>query len=178
MEEKTLIDLCKQGNKEALEQLVSENYPLVKGYLIKVTLNETLSEDLTQTCFLKALENLHRFNPRGKFSTWLVTIANNLYYDYLRKNRKIILGLDKESEDIPVENHLEDNTGFKEILKMIYSLPYDKRTAFVLKHYYGYSYEEISKIVKCPVGTVKSRIFNAIETLKSRLERSESDAKE
>jgi len=172
MEEEKLIILCKQGNKEALEQLVIENYPIVKGYLIKITLNIQLSEDLTQECFLKALDNLHKFVPDGKFSTWIITIANNLYYDYLRKNRRIVLGLDVEMEGFHNQTTLIDNTEFKEVVKIISELPPDKRIAFVLKHYYGYSYEEISKMVKCPVGTVKSRIFNAIETIKSRFERS------
>ncbi|MGE5329305.1 MAG: RNA polymerase sigma factor SigY [Deltaproteobacteria bacterium] len=174
MKEAALINLCKQGNREALEQLVSENYPVVKGYLLKVTLNNYLSEDLTQECFLKALNNLYKFVPDKKFSTWLITIANNLYYDYLRKNKRITLGLDTDMENPHSQAALMDNSEFKEVVKLICELPYDKRIAFVLKHYYGYSYEEISKMVKCPIGTVKSRIFNAIEIIKSRLERSEA----
>ena len=178
MEEKALINLSKQGNKEALEQLVSENYPMVKSYLIKVTLNQPLAEDLTQECFLKALDNLHKFVPSGKFSTWLITIANNLYYDYLRKNRKIILGLDIEMESTHNQDTIIEDIEFKEVVKLISLLPHDKRVAFVLKHYYGFSYEEISNMIKCPVGTVKSRIFNAIETIKSRFIRSEPNEKQ
>jgi len=177
MKEKILIDLAKQGNKDALEQLISENYAIVRGYLIKVTLNQLLAEDLTQECFLKALDNLQKFVPTGKFSTWLITIANNLYYDYIRKNRKIIVGLDIEMESAHNQDTIIDNIEFKEVVKVISSLPYDKRIAFVLKHYYGFSYEEISNMVKCPIGTVKSRIFNSIEAIKSHFERSEPNEK-
>lgn len=174
MDERILIAQCKKGNREALEQIVRDNYPVVKGYLIKVTLNEHLAEDLTQDCFLKALENLNKYSPTGKFSTWLITIANNLYYDYLRKNRKIVLGLEMDENIKLAEGDFEDRIEIKEILKIISSLPYEKRAAFILKHYYGYKYEEISKILKCPVGTVKSRIFGAIESIQSNLERGEA----
>jgi len=177
MEEKALINLAKQGNKDALEQLISENYAVVKGYLIKVTLNEHLAEDLTQECFLRALDNLHKFVPAGKFSTWLITIANNLYYDYIRKNRRLIIGLDIEMESSHNQDSIIDDIEFKEVVKIISSLPYDKRIAFVLKHYYGFSYEEISNMTKCPIGTVKSRIFNSIEAIKSHFERSKLNEK-
>jgi len=170
MDEKKLINLSKQGNKEALELLISNNYSIVKGYLIKLTLNEHLAEDLTQDCLLKALDNLSRFEPKVKFSTWLITIASNLYYDYLRKHKRILLEAEvMVNNSNGNEDSIVDSIEFKEILKVISSVPYKKRVAFVLKHYYGFKYEEISKILQCPVGTVKSRIFSALEIIKSHL---------
>lgn len=177
MDEKALIGLCKQGNREALERIISDNYPVVKGYLIKLTLNEHLAEDLTQDCFIKVLDNINKYNPGGKFSTWLITIANNLYYDYLRKNRKVVLGLELDENIVVNEENPEDKMELKEILKVISLLPYEKRAAFILKHYYGYKNEEISKILKCPIGTVKSRIFGAIELIQKNLERGETGEK-
>ncbi|MGE5473562.1 MAG: RNA polymerase sigma factor SigY [Ignavibacteriales bacterium] len=177
MNEKTLIDLCKNGNREALERIISDNYPIVKGYLIKITLNEHLAEDLTQDCFIRALDNIKKYSPNGKLSTWLITIANNLYYDYLRKNRKIVLGLEMEEDIQSVEENFEDRLELKEIANVISLLPYEKRTAFILKHYYGYKYEEIAQILKCPIGTVKSRIFSAIELIQKKLEGDETDEK-
>ena len=87
MDETTLIRLAQKGNREALEQLLRDNYRTVRGYLLRVTLNTSLADDLTQETMLRAILNIRRWQPWAKFSTWLITIANNLYRDALKKNR-------------------------------------------------------------------------------------------
>lgn len=174
MEEIELIEKAKLGNKSALNTLLMNNYSLLKGYIIKMTGNPDLAQDIIQEAMLKAVLKLDKFKPEVKFSTWLIKIATNTYIDMLRKNKNTEL-IDEIMEDSgqgPEEtamNRLE----YKEVMKILLGLSYEKRSAFILKHYYGYSYDEIAKILDCPIGTVRSRIHNTIKQIISELEKKE-----
>lgn len=166
MSELELLEKAIQGNKSALNQLFIDNYKILWGYMIKLTGDEELSKDLVQETLLRAVINIEKFEPKAKFSTWLITIATNLYKDYIRKNKRIVF-----LEDIaePGISETEDKAlqliEQQAVMKIIKELPYEKRTVFILKHYYHYKYEEIAEIMKCPVGTVRSRLHNTIKEL-------------
>jgi len=148
----------------------------VKGYLLKTTFNQQLTEDLTQETMLKAILNFKTYKQTAKFSTWLITIATNLYRDYLRKNKNIIF--DEELEN-KITNQLDSSENpeqillqkdeFKDIALLLKKLPEEKRMTLILKHYYDYKYEEIAKMMDCPVGTVRSRIHDALRFLRAEL---------
>lgn len=172
MEEKELIEKAKEGNKSALNTLFQLNYKMLFGFVIKMTTNETLAQDITQESLLKAVLNIRKFNGNSKFSTWLIQISINVYKDYLRKNKNlepqqdIIPDKDSENAEEKALMYLQ----FKEAIEELRRMPHKKRTAFILKHYYGYSLEEISKIMDCPTGTVKSRISTCIDSLRKSLQ--------
>ncbi len=170
--EKELIQLAKQGNKSALNTLLNESYPILKGYLIKMTGEADLAQDIMQEAMLKAVLNINKFDPRAKFSTWLITIATNAYKDSLRKNKRHVeLDESMPSREQGIEEQVLANIRYDEIKKIILNLPHEKRTVFVLKHFYGYKYEEIAEIANCPVGTVRSRLHNAVKYIINELER-------
>lgn len=172
VEEMELIERSRQGNKSAMNALLSHNYPILMGYLIKLTGDKYLSEDIMQETMMKAIINIEKYKPLGKFSTYLITIATNAFRDYLRKNKRI-----KFVSELPetlsenVEDSVLGNIEYKEILSILQNLSYEKRAVFVLKHYYGYKYEEIAKILNCPVGTVRSRLHNSIVYIMNEMER-------
>lgn len=172
MDELNLIDKAKLGNKSALNTLLKENYNIVKGYIIKMTADPVLSQDILQETMLKAVLNINKFSPKAKFSTWLITIATNVYRDTLRKNKPLaelnenIISASDNPEKIAVSK-LE----YAEIVKVIQSLPYDKRAVFILKHFNNYSYEEIAGILNCPIGTVRSRLHYTVKYIMSELEK-------
>jgi len=172
MDESGLISGAKQGDRKCLELLLSNNYSILYGYINKITLNPQLSQDIVQETMLKAMINLHKYQPKGKFSTWLITIATNIYRDYLRKNKASIdidcisIGL----ED--VEQRVLDRLDLQQVKSILLSLSHEKRISFVLKHYYGYKYDEIARITNTSQGTVKSRIYNAVKEIQNALERS------
>ena len=174
MDEIELINKAKEGNKSALNSLLKDNYNMVKGYTVKIVGDPHLAQDIIQDAMLKAVININKFEPRAKFSTWLIKIATNVYRDYLRKNKSFQLieqslpDRGKQVEDIVIVNY-----EYKEIMKIILKLPYEKRAVFILKHYYGYKYEEISQILGCPIGTVRSRLHNAVKYIISEIERKE-----
>ena len=89
MQEEELVRRARLGDKQALEALLYNNYRIVYGYLLKLTMNEDLTKDLTQDVMVKAITRINTFSGKGKFSTWLVSIASNAYKDNIRRNKKL-----------------------------------------------------------------------------------------
>lgn len=172
MSEIDLIEKAKKGNKSALNMLLTESLPVLKGYIIKMTGDINLSQDIVQDTMLKAVLNINKFEPKARFTTWLIKISTNVYRDYLRKNKQNEL-IDETMEDKSpdTEEKAIADYEYKEIVNIINKLPPDKRSVFILKHYYGYKYEEIAQILDCPTGTVRSRLHYAIDFIIKELER-------
>jgi len=169
--EEILIKLAQKGDKKSLEKLLQNNYPIVKGYLIKMTFNESTADDITQETMVKAIININKFEPRGKFSSWLITIANNLYRDQLRKDKRVVYMEDDENrqDTVNLEDTVVNKMEWEKLKSILEKLPQEKRMVFILKHYHGYSYEEISDIMKCPIGTVRSRLHYCINQVKLQM---------
>lgn len=168
LSEDKLLELAKQGDKFAFEILISNNFLILKGYVIKLTCNIDLAEDIIQDTLLSAVINIDKFVPNAKFSTWLIKIATNKYKDYLRKNKETDILQESLISNYSLEDEIIKTEDIKEVLSILNSMKADKRTVFILKHYYGYSYEEISKIVDSPVGTVRSRLHYSIKDIISK----------
>ncbi|GKU24249.1 RNA polymerase sigma factor SigY [Clostridium folliculivorans] len=166
--EENLIARAKAGDKYAFEILISNNFSILKGYVLKMTLDKDLTEDIVQDTLLSAVVHIDSFVSNAKFSTWLIKIATNKYRDYLRKNKETVTLLDTFQSSSITEEEIVKKEELEEVLKILRAMPADKRTVFILKHYYGYSYEEISSIVNCPIGTVRSRLHYAIKEIISR----------
>lgn len=169
MNEKALLEKARTGDRKALELLLYDNYKIVYGYLLKLTVNEELTKDLTQDVMMKAILNIKKFKGDSKFSTWLISIASNLYKDYVRKSKKISSTAIEElsiKDSQNIENDVVNKDTVNRVGKLLRELPYEKRMVFILKNYYDYSYEEIGEILKCPIGTVRSRLHYCIEKLR------------
>ncbi|WP_238475882.1 RNA polymerase sigma factor SigY [Clostridium manihotivorum] len=168
LKEEELIERARNGDKYAFEILINDSLPILKGYMIKLTCNRELAEDIIQDALLSAVVNIDTFVPKAKFSTWLIKIASNKYKDYLRKVKETDILLEVIPEDYSLEDKVIEKNEIEEIFKILKNMPEDKRNVFILKHYYGYSYEEISYIVNCPVGTVRSRLHYGIKEIISK----------
>ncbi|MBC5624175.1 sigma-70 family RNA polymerase sigma factor [Clostridium sp. NSJ-49] len=175
MEEIELIKKAQDGNKHAMNILLQNNYKALYGFTLKMTANEDLTQDIVQEVCLKAVVNINKFKGKSKFQSWLISISINYYRDIIRKNKKMDYSYEIELSHI--ENNetdtILDRLQVEEMLKELKKMPYEKRISFILKHYYGYSYEEISKVFKCSEGTVKSRVFYTASRLKKKLVGSE-----
>lgn len=172
MDDLNIIEKAKAGNISALNTLLSDSYPILQGYVLKMTANKDITEDIVQETMLKAVFNIKKFIPKAKFSTWLITIATNLYRDFLRKNKNFeIFDETIETKELGPEESLITNIEYLAVKEILFTLPYEKRVVFILKHYYGYKYEEIAEILKCPVGTVRSRLHNSIKYIISEMDR-------
>ena len=172
MDELTLIQLAKQGSTDALAELYRNSYSLLRNYLIKVTLRPHLAEDLSQETMIKAMEKLHLYHPdKSRFSSWLITIASRLYIDYLRKEKRE-RQMQEEEQSLRQLRWQAQSTGeqWHELLDALASIPPDIRLPIIMKHYYGYSQEQISSMLDIPAGTVKSRIFNGLKRLRKEMD--------
>lgn len=167
--EKRLIKLAKEGNEDAFIDLFQLHYSFLYKYLLKLTLNEETSLDLTQDTMLKCYENLHSFKGGSKFSTWMISIASRLYIDQLRKQKREANWMDHTKIALSRQLTWKAKTKgieWSDTFTDFNNLEADLRIPILLHHYYGYTYEEISKLLQIKTGTVKSRVHNGIMKLR------------
>lgn len=171
LDERELVKKAQEGNKYAMNILLTSNYKALYGFTLKMTSNEELSLDITQDVCLKAVQHINKFKSNSKFQTWLIAMAVNRYKDLLRTNKKIkfLNSEDLSSVSKDDNDRILEKMQIQQLLLELNKMPYEKRISFILKHYYGYSYEEISNILGCSEGTVKSRVFYTIKKLRQSL---------
>ena len=90
-DEKRLIEKAQDGNKSALNTLILNNYDILSGYILKMTGNADEASDIINDTVIKVTLNIKKYKPTGKFSTWMITIATNIYRDSLKKKKKICI---------------------------------------------------------------------------------------
>lgn len=173
MQELLLINRAKTGDKDALAELFRLHYPLLKGFLLKATLDESLAEDLAQETVLKAIVHLPDYRPLAKFSTWLISIGLNLYRNQLRRRGRILPLADvpEPAADGSVEEQAEEDMRRESLRDLLRCLPPEKREVFLLRYEREMQYEEIAAVLKCPIGTVRSRLHDAVAILRREAER-------
>lgn len=158
-------------------ELIRQNKNNVKNIIRMITKQE--NEDLEQEVFIKAWKNKDRYEERGSFKSWINTIAKNVSKDYL-KSSHFKADQNSTSEELTLvsikdkKSSPEDSASNKErqqkIINAIDELKPKLKEAIMLCEIDGYTYEEAAKKCGCPVGTIKSRIFNAKKELAMQLE--------
>jgi RNA polymerase sigma-70 factor, ECF subfamily len=165
------------GAVEAFNLLVSRWEKRVYNYLLRITGNREDALDLTQDVFLKAYQNRRKLEDPGRFAPWLYRIAHNEAYSLFRKRRpEAELPPDsREGETEPdIEIAARAGPAFPieltlAVTSALNRLSPDQREAVVLKIYQGFKFEEMAEILGCPVSTIKSRLYTALEILKAEL---------
>ena len=166
---KTIRKILK-GDLRAFEKLVVKyQRPIYNGAYRMLNQHED-AEDVTQSVFLKAFENLNSYDPRYKFFSWLYRILINESINFL-KHRSIADETDADA--VPEIEDKHDRQGQieleKDIQEALMELSSDYRSVIVLNHFQGFSYNEMSTILHIPEKTVKSRLFTARHLLKDIL---------
>ncbi|WP_053374326.1 RNA polymerase sigma factor SigY [Paenibacillus sp. FJAT-27812] len=169
-DETGLIKQAVRGDSRALSELLRQHYSFLYQYVLKVTMNKTRAEDITQETMLKAIEKIATFQYKAKFSTWLITIASRLVVDRIRRNEleKNWIQSEQSMHAIRFET-LQRGDDWPAALQALGELSSDIRIPVLLKYYYGYAQEEISTMLDIPVGTVKSRLHNGLKQLRKEL---------
>ncbi len=172
-----LMRQFQNGDRDAFTLLVHRHKRDMFRFILSKMKDRELASDLTQDVFVRMFQSADRYQPTGKLRSWLFRMAQNICIDYQRKHQKAsILSLNSKSEcddEYILQGQIEDKTSdpageteFNELQSVIEraleSLSEEQRTAFVLCQYHGMSYSEIASIQKIPVGTVKSRIHQAL----------------
>jgi len=173
-----LVVKVQKGDKRAFDLLVLKYQHKVHAIVGRFVRDTDEVADVVQEAFIKAYRALPKFRGESQFYTWLYRIAVNTAKNYLVSRSRRPPGSDVDIDDAEYysgSEYLKDlgtpeNQLFRDelesvIVKSIAELPEDLRTAVTLREYEGLSYEEIAEIMECPVGTVRSRIFRARETI-------------
>ena len=166
-----LVRGCLGGDEHAFEILLLRYQGPVFNAVLRMVRDRDEASDLTQTAFLKAYEQLARFDSRHKFFSWIYRIAINEAFNHI-KRRGRLLPLDGEwasAERNPEDLLVGSDLGVH-VQDALMSLSADYRAVLILRHFEDCSYDEIASIVGVPEKTVKSRLFSARRQLKERLE--------
>lgn len=181
--DQVLVTQAQQGDKKAFGMLVEKYHRKLSRLLSRMIRDQAEVEDVVQESFIKAYRALHNFRGDSAFYTWLYRIGINTAKNYLvSMGRKPQVLQDVEIEDVENFDEGDEMRSMdtpetvmmtKEIAQTvndtIAGLPDELRTAITLRELEGLSYEDIASIMQCPIGTVRSRIFRARETIAQKL---------
>lgn len=174
-----LVKKVKKGDMNAFEQLVIIYQKFVYGTVLADVKNKEDAEDISQEVFIKAWNSIGSFRADSSFATWLHRIAKNAALDFIRKRSKrkeiadepdSALAAIPSNEPSPEEQIISKET-VGEIEKIIDTLPEEQRLSLIYRDLMGITYLEIADITGVTVGTVKSRISRARETVKTAIEK-------
>ena len=178
-----LVERAQRGDRRAFEMLVMKYQRKLTRLLSRLVRDPAEVEDVTQEAFIKAYRALPGFRGDSAFYTWLYRIGINTAKNYLvalgRRAPTSTSFDNEEAESFEDADALRDNSTpegeaiGKEIANTVNrameALPEDLRTAITLREIEGLSYEEIASVMNCPIGTVRSRIFRARESIAAEL---------
>lgn len=172
-----LVRRAKRGDYRAFDLLVLKYQSRLVSIAFKYVKEIQLAEDISQEAFIKAYKAIDSFREESAFYTWLYRITANTAKNYLvskgrRRESSIseLSTLENEEQFVIASHDSPDEILLAQELRntlfnAVSSLPEDTRTALSLREFEGLNYEEIAKIMNCPVGTVRSRIFRGREAL-------------
>lgn len=178
-----LVMRCQEDDCAAFDEIVSRYKDGIYNYVWRMVSNREDAEDLAQEVFVRAFAAIKTFRREANLRTWLYKIASNLCVDRYRRaglEKQWIIPLERQQNDtvrpIDIPDHSSDpRRSFErselqaEVKKALLKLPEKLRSAIILFDIEGLSYEEIADAMGCPIGTVKSRIFNARMKLRGLL---------
>ncbi|NRR32366.1 RNA polymerase sigma factor RpoE [Oxalobacteraceae bacterium] len=178
-----LVARVQAGEKRAFDLLVEKYQRRLMRLVSRIVHDPAEAEDVVQETFIKAYRALRHFRGDSAFYTWLYRIGINTAKNFLlTQSRRVPMALDSErqqgglldeSYQLRDVNTPESVLASKQIAEIVNAamdaLPVDLRTAIALREIEGLSYEEISDIMACPIGTVRSRIFRAREVIAEKL---------
>jgi RNA polymerase sigma-70 factor, ECF subfamily len=181
-----VVELARKGSEAAYRELLTRYERPVFSLIFRMVRDREMAEDLSQETFIKVLNNLDRYSPEFKFSSWLFKIANNLTIDHLRRRRVDTISIEGAPDAVTSESaratsiavvsgnespleELESRELGTAIERAIGKLRPEYRACIMLRHVEDKSYEEIAEIVKLPLGTVKTYIHRARHELRTAL---------
>ncbi len=169
--EQLLLLRCQIGDKDAFAALIERYERPLRYFINRLLDNSELTEDIFQDTWLTVIRRIHGLREIDAFPAWLYRIARNKVYQQLRKKRNVS-GLD---ENIAVEDNAEDDVFSPEDAAKVHrglkELPLEYREVLMLRFLEQMSYQQISQVLNCKLGTVRSRLYYAKIALKKELEK-------
>lgn len=178
--DEALIELIRNGNLNAFEQLIARYEIRVYTIAYRYVGNHSDASDLAQEAMIRVYRSIGTFRGDSAFLTWLYRVVTNVCKDELRRRaRQNTVSMDEmlehgqvpvvQAAEKPPEEAVLRKEWQEEIQVVLNSLSEEHRTVVVMRDIQGYSYEEIAGFLECSLGTVKSRLNRARNLLKERL---------
>ena len=177
MTDEYILQKVLDGNTHIFSVIVDRYKDKVFGMVYRFTGDYSEAQDLSQEVFIRLFKNLHLFDKRSEFSTWVYRISYNLCIDWSRKNKKRLKqvfsrddnSLELTTGEMDVEETCIERQKRITLRNSINNLKEKYRTVLILFHFQGLSYEEIGDILKIPVKTVETRLYRGRNILKKIL---------
>jgi RNA polymerase sigma-70 factor (ECF subfamily) len=171
-----LMKSVQAGDSSQLAVLFERHHQALFRYLLHLTRNRALSEDLVQEVFFRVLKYAQSYNPELAFPVWIYGMARNAYYDSLHKRRGEagsleMLGEMKSHDPMPEELAARKQDAAL-LLNAMAQLPEEKREVLVLSRFHEMRHEDIARVMQCEVGTVRVRIYRALKELRQHVVKS------
>ena len=175
LSDEALVKVIRLGDQEQYGQIVKRYEDKLWRYVATILADESMVADCVQETFIKAYVNLQGFDTKRKFSSWIYRIAHNQAINAIKKQRRLVSG------DEVVEKSIHDNSSLEEAMdkqevklameQSVNQLPIKYREPLVLLFAEEKSYEEISDILRLPMGTVATRINRGKKLLRALYEK-------
>jgi RNA polymerase sigma-70 factor (ECF subfamily) len=174
-----------QQDAAAFEQLMGRYQRPLVSFLLRLTDNLDVAQDLAEETFVRVWQSAGRYRPQAKFTTWLFTIASRLATDQFRRaavRRAVPLDAPVADDGRALSATLPDATPAADqqlaaeetsalVREAVQTLPLEQRTALVLCEFDGLSYAEAAQVMGCTVKSVELRIYRAKQALRGKLQR-------
>lgn len=177
-----LVTAVLEGDRDRFGDLVERYQARLVNYLYRLLRNQEEAHELAQDVFIKVYQALDRYDPTYKFSTWIFRVAQNAAIDQIRRRRLKLVPIQRPEDasgeahewDLPSEERgpygdLRNLERGEAIQAAIDALPWEYRELIVMRHYAELSYEEIARLKRMPLGTVKNKLFRGRQALKEKL---------
>jgi RNA polymerase sigma-70 factor, ECF subfamily len=174
-EASAIVRGLRRRDPDLLDRLIEQYQHRLLRYLVYLSGNRELAEDLFQETWIRVLERGHQYDGRHEFSTWLYAVARNLTLDYLRKKTPVSLdGLMDDEERAPFEPSdtrptawevVQQHEQAERISAALVRIPVEYREAVVLRFQEGLALEEIATVTGAKLGTVNSRLYRGLNLL-------------
>ena len=176
-EEKEMIRKAAAGDRDAAEECIRAHQQSLYAYMLRMSGRPDVAEDIVQEAFVRVLTNLHRFDDRYRFSTWLFTIAKRLYVNSCQKHKPAydsnIVGAWRGTSDGPDRivwrEEVHDNTS-SVLDECLQKLPDVQREILVLFHQNDWPIALIAQHLAMPEGTIKSHLHRGRRKLRAFIE--------
>ena len=169
--EDQLVDLIRQGNQQAFSYLYDKYHKALLGIIIVYTESQEEAEDILQTTFVKIWNNFSLYEEvKGRLYTWMLNIARNSAIDHTRsrqaKNNTKNQSIDNNVYELNKKYQYHENYDHIGLQTVLGKLREDHQLIIKMAYFEGYTHEEVSKELNMPLGTVKTKIRQAIISLR------------
>ena len=179
--EDSLVERLKAADKNAAAELVDKYYRQIYVFMMRYGHSQSLSEDLTQECFIKAWQNIHQLKSPKALKSWLYRIALNVSRQYLRKNKK---RFENETQDSEILKQIEagkddsqDSDQLKILHQAVQKLSEKLKQAIILHYFQHLTIAQAARAAGVRKGTMKSRLSRGLKVLEKNLNKNNGELK-